>query len=308
LFKMQSPVLFTRHSRFMTVYGVVLLLLLISGSPAVLVRRTLAKGRAGKKNGRAGRKSCSSKLPSSGSSLTSRDGTSGYYVAGKTSGGKFKKLKNVDSVASCFESCVQSGCGTFVYSASRRRCKLLKGSVAGSGVRYCTDAASKKNDVVGVIDKVAGAVTELQPGPTPGSTGSTGSTNASGGGKKYTMADVGQHAREGDCWVAVGGEVYDITSFGGDHPGGRVIFRECGRDATRVLNQKHSSRDRAFLVNTIGAIGALEGGSTTDMVGGTVGGGGYGGGYGDDTDGEESDDEFESDRGEDTDGEESDDD
>jgi predicted heme/steroid binding protein len=37
--------------------------------------------------------------------------------------------------------------------------------------------------------------------------------------KEYTLADVAQHKKVTDCWIAVDGNVYDVTTFVDEHPG-----------------------------------------------------------------------------------------
>lgn len=51
--------------------------------------------------------------------------------------------------------------------------------------------------------------------------------------KEYTLADVGKHNTDKDCWVVVNGQVLDVTDFLKDHPGGKkAIMLYAGRDAT----------------------------------------------------------------------------
>eukprot|EP01079_Euglenida_sp_SAG-EU17-18_P006286 gene6286-6101_t len=45
----------------------------------------------------------------------------------------------------------------------------------------------------------------------------------------FTRSDVAAHNEEGDAWVIIGEEVYDVTSFAKVHPGGK---QEAGKDAT----------------------------------------------------------------------------
>merc|ERR1719223_2702847 len=61
-----------------------------------------------------------------------------------------------------------------------------------------------------------------------------------GGGGGYTMEEVAKHTSKTDCWVVVGGQVLDVTSFLADHPGGELaILTFAGKDATEEFNMIH---------------------------------------------------------------------
>ncbi|MQL87139.1 hypothetical protein Taro_019675 [Colocasia esculenta] len=54
-----------------------------------------------------------------------------------------------------------------------------------------------------------------------------------GEGVVYTLADVSKHNTPEDCWIVIGGKVYDVTKFLEDHPGGdEVLLSATGKDAT----------------------------------------------------------------------------
>lgn len=56
----------------------------------------------------------------------------------------------------------------------------------------------------------------------------------------YTLAEVAVHADASSCWTAVGGKVYDLTSFIAKHPGGAEnILRICGIDGTAAFEKQH---------------------------------------------------------------------
>lgn len=58
----------------------------------------------------------------------------------------------------------------------------------------------------------------------------------------YAMADVQAHATLESCWAAIGGDVYDLTTWVGRHPGGpRPIQGLCGTDGTERFTRKHGS-------------------------------------------------------------------
>lgn len=42
--------------------------------------------------------------------------------------------------------------------------------------------------------------------------------------KIYELADLKSHSREDDCWLVIDGEVYDVTTFLDEHPGGFDII------------------------------------------------------------------------------------
>jgi len=59
--------------------------------------------------------------------------------------------------------------------------------------------------------------------------------------KMYTLEDVAKHNAEDDCWVILHGEVYDVTKFLPDHPGGkRAIMMYAGKDCTTEFDMLHS--------------------------------------------------------------------
>uniref|UniRef100_A0A6B2L320 L-lactate dehydrogenase (cytochrome) n=1 Tax=Arcella intermedia TaxID=1963864 RepID=A0A6B2L320_9EUKA len=55
------------------------------------------------------------------------------------------------------------------------------------------------------------------------------------------MREVAKHNRREDCWIVVGGGVYDITAFLKEHPGGEKILMECaGKDASVEYAKIHA--------------------------------------------------------------------
>lgn len=72
----------------------------------------------------------------------------------------------------------------------------------------------------------------------------------------YTMEEVKQHAEAGECWMVIDDKVYDLTEFVNMHPGGKAILEGCGKDATKLFEERpmgsgtpHSNRARKLLEN-----------------------------------------------------------
>lgn len=88
------------------------------------------------------------------------------------------------------------------------------------------------------------------PKPTP--TPKPVSTNPS-----YTLAQVETHAGSSSCWTIVGTNVYNVTSWINQHPGGaEAILGMCGRDATSTFENQHGGQRRpenelqSFMIGT----------------------------------------------------------
>ncbi|KAJ3115945.1 hypothetical protein HDU96_010807 [Phlyctochytrium bullatum] len=62
------------------------------------------------------------------------------------------------------------------------------------------------------------------------------------------MEEVKMHESETDCWIVVGGKVYDVTGFLDDHPGGaQSILLATGQDATDEFESIHSQKAHEML-------------------------------------------------------------
>lgn len=61
--------------------------------------------------------------------------------------------------------------------------------------------------------------------------------------KQYTLKEVAQHATARDCWMAIGGKVYDFSAYLPLHPSApEVMTRHCGKEATRAFETKDRGR------------------------------------------------------------------
>ncbi|MFV0459541.1 MAG: cytochrome b5 domain-containing protein [Actinomycetales bacterium] len=69
------------------------------------------------------------------------------------------------------------------------------------------------------------------------------STSDTGSSTTYTMDEVSQHADDSSCWVAIDGNVYDVTEWIGEHPGGPTrIENLCGTDGTAMFRGQHGTQ------------------------------------------------------------------
>lgn len=85
---------------------------------------------------------------------------------------------------------------------------------------------------------------------------STGMTVASG----IALRDqVASHNTRQSCWTIINGNVYDLTSWVPQHPGGEdAILRLCGKDGSGIFNRQHGGQARQAAVLAgfkIGSIG-----------------------------------------------------
>ena len=94
------------------------------------------------------------------------------------------------------------------------------------------------------------AVTTTEPTPTPEPTKPSG---------VYTMAEVQSHATVDNCWSAINGSVYDLTTWVGRHPGGENPIKGlCGTDGSAKFNRKHGETPRAQSMLILLKIGTLK--------------------------------------------------
>jgi cytochrome b involved in lipid metabolism len=71
---------------------------------------------------------------------------------------------------------------------------------------------------------------------------SSGTTDAS---TSYSMSDVQQHKDGTSCWTAINGNVYDVTKWINQHPGGaNAILSLCGTDGSSAFNDQHGGQRR----------------------------------------------------------------
>lgn len=74
-----------------------------------------------------------------------------------------------------------------------------------------------------------------------------------------TFADVAKHNSRTSCWSTINGNIYDLTSWIPQHPGGEeAILRLCGTDGSVKFNKKHGGSTQQELVLSGFKIGVLQ--------------------------------------------------
>ncbi|KAF2096598.1 hypothetical protein NA57DRAFT_43132 [Rhizodiscina lignyota] len=59
--------------------------------------------------------------------------------------------------------------------------------------------------------------------------------------KLVSTQEISQHKKDSDCWIVIDDQVWDVTTFVYDHPGGAsLILKYAGRDATKAYAEFHS--------------------------------------------------------------------
>jgi len=91
--------------------------------------------------------------------------------------------------------------------------------------------------------------------------------------KVFTREEVAEHKTEGDCWLILHGNVYDVTKYLDEHPGGpEIIADNAGGDATDEFEDTgHSEDARETLKKYL--VGTVEGGAKSKPQGAAGAGG-----------------------------------
>lgn len=85
----------------------------------------------------------------------------------------------------------------------------------------------------------------------PATTTTTATTTTATLTKKISRSTVAQHATTSDCWSVIGRNVYDLTSYVSQHPGGSgAIAGICGANGTSAFKAQHmNQRDVANVLS-----------------------------------------------------------
>uniref|UniRef100_A0A2K6VWT7 Cytochrome b5 n=1 Tax=Onchocerca volvulus TaxID=6282 RepID=A0A2K6VWT7_ONCVO len=85
--------------------------------------------------------------------------------------------------------------------------------------------------------------------------------------KEYTTAEVAAHNDVSSTWLIIDNNVYDVTKFLQEHPGGdEVLLEQAGRDATESFKDIGHSRDAVEMTKEY-LIGYLSDASAKEAAG-----------------------------------------
>lgn len=116
----------------------------------------------------------------------------------------------------------------------------------GGGLYIVSQDSTQQSDTENLSteqleSQTLGAETSTTPNTAPENPGTTDSGTSGG----ITMAVVATHNTASSCWTVIGGNVYDLTSWISQHPGGaRAITQLCGTDGTALFEGQHAGGQR----------------------------------------------------------------
>lgn len=118
---------------------------------------------------------------------------------------------------------------------------ILIGLVFASMVAVIGGAFLLQSSTVSATVATTQASSPTDAGKVASTQGTTRTATASG----YTLSDVAKHSSASSCWAAINGNVYDLTHWINQHPGGSgAILSLCGTDGSAAFNAQHGGQGR----------------------------------------------------------------
>lgn len=120
--------------------------------------------------------------------------------------------------------------------------KILVGLIVLGGIAFLV--FGRKDARAPVTENPAGTVEQGSPDAEDmGPAGTMPRIENDGG--TYTPTQVALHATREDCWTIVNGNVYDLTAWISQHPGGAAaIIQLCGKDGSEKFNGQHGGMQK----------------------------------------------------------------
>jgi len=86
---------------------------------------------------------------------------------------------------------------------------------------------------------------------------------------QFTLEELEKHNKKRELWITIHGNVYNVTPFLEEHPGGEeVLFEQAGLDATEVFEDIGHSEEARELMKTyfVGKLVVADDGETKKEV------------------------------------------
>jgi cytochrome b involved in lipid metabolism len=100
--------------------------------------------------------------------------------------------------------------------------------------------------------------TETSEATTTDKATTTDNSVASSTAKTYAMAEVITHNSATSCWATIDGNVYNLTTWIKQHPGGeQAILSICGKDGTQAFHAQHGTQQKQADILVTFKIGTL---------------------------------------------------
>ena len=120
--------------------------------------------------------------------------------------------------------------------------------------------AKPKTDLSSLL--VGALATSSSSGGASSGSGTTGTAPGLGTTVALTAAEVLKHSTGTDCWSVIKGEVYDLTAYVKDHPGGASLIKAiCGLDGSAAFAGEHAGAAKPKNILAAFALGPLVAGS-----------------------------------------------
>lgn len=69
---------------------------------------------------------------------------------------------------------------------------------------------------------------------------------------RYSLAEVARHNQPDDCWMVIGGQVYEISAYLPDHPSRPGLVEPwCGQEASEAYRTKTKGRPHSSAADQV---------------------------------------------------------
>ncbi len=154
----------------------------------------------------------------------------------------------VKAGAACKEAGQTSTAAGKKFTCVKKSGKLIwnKGVKVKKSAKPSTTATTKPTTSTSAAPSAApSAAATPAAKPTPAATPAAKPTPATTVAAGYTMAQVRANNGRAKCWTVISENVYDLTAWIGDHPGGAgAIVSLCGTDGTQSFLAMHRNQSK----------------------------------------------------------------